>query len=239
MNQECCGGKSLTLTKIFPFRISGEGSFLHSCTSTLDRSNLSCSTSFRYSAIFFCWGTVQWFSIDKITGYLEMSQFHILRLLISLDVCQCQDTKALTVTLWRHICWLFRRRLWREFWRSKCNRDGWWVLHLVHPNSPLRVEIKTKKGWTCLSLLLQFLQTLTLHTATACLQNISIHFHPWLRKQLVSSQVCVVRRSNKVITERLCHILVDLVVLRVENITSRTSHVVGETSRELKKRFNS
>jgi len=73
------------------------------------------------------------------------------------------------------------------------------------------------------------LQVLTLHTATACLQNIGVHFHTGLREQLVSCQVRVVRGGNEVVTERLRHVLVDLIVLMVEDITCRTSHVVGET----------
>lgn len=61
-----------TLTRTFPFRSSGEGNFLNSFMLTVERSTLSWSTSNRYSAIFFCWGTVQWFSMDRITGYLGM-----------------------------------------------------------------------------------------------------------------------------------------------------------------------
>ena len=73
------------------------------------------------------------------------------------------------------------------------------------------------------------LLALTLHTATTSLDNIGIHFHSRLRQQLVSSQVGVVRCGNEVVTQRLRHVLVHLVVFRVEDITCRTSHVVGET----------
>lgn len=72
-------------------------------------------------------------------------------------------------------------------------------------------------------------QALTLHTATACLQNVGVHFHSRLREQLVSCQVGVVRRGDEVIIQRQRHVLVHLVVLRVEDITCGTPHEVGET----------
>lgn len=74
-----------------------------------------------------------------------------------------------------------------------------------------------------------FLLALTLHTATASLENIGVHFDSRLRQQLVSCQVGVVRCGDEVVTQRLRHVLVHLVVIRVEDITCRTSHVVGET----------
>lgn len=37
---------------------------------TDDKSSLSPRMSVRYWAIFFCWTTLQWFSMDRITGYL-------------------------------------------------------------------------------------------------------------------------------------------------------------------------
>lgn len=35
--------------------------------------------------------------------------------------------------------------------------------------------------------------------------------------------------SNKVVTEGLCHVLVYLVMLRVEDVPSRTAHVICKT----------
>lgn len=61
---------SFTFIRIFSFRRSGEGKRPDSSMLTSDRSSLSPSTSIRYWAIFFCWGTLQWFSMDRITGYL-------------------------------------------------------------------------------------------------------------------------------------------------------------------------
>lgn len=75
-------------------------------------------------------------------------------------------------------------------------------------------------------------ERLTFHTATACLENIGVHFHSRLREQLVSCQVGVVWGGNEVVTQRLCHVLVHLIVLRVEDITCRTPHEVGKTWRK-------
>lgn len=72
---------------------------------------------------------------------------------------------------------------------------------------------------------------LTFHTATACLKNIGVHFHSGLREQLVSCQVGVVRGGNEVVIQRLRHVLVHLIVLRVEDVTCRTPHEVGKTWR--------
>ena len=73
------------------------------------------------------------------------------------------------------------------------------------------------------------LWSLTFHTATACLQNIGIHFHSGLRQQLVPWQVSVVGGGNEVVIQRLRHVLVYLVVLRVEYVPCRTPHEVGKT----------
>ena len=73
------------------------------------------------------------------------------------------------------------------------------------------------------------MQALTFHTATASLENIGVHFHSRLRQQLVSGQVGVVRRGNEVVTQRLGHVLVHLIVLRVEDVACGTPHVVGKT----------
>lgn len=63
--------KNLTLTRILPLSDSGEGRSPDSSGLIDDRSNFSPKISTRYRAIFFCWGTLQWFSMDKITGYLK------------------------------------------------------------------------------------------------------------------------------------------------------------------------
>lgn len=54
-----------------PLSISGDGSRPDSSALMLDRSSLSPRISIRYWAIFFCWGTLQWFSMDRMTGYLR------------------------------------------------------------------------------------------------------------------------------------------------------------------------
>lgn len=70
---------------------------------------------------------------------------------------------------------------------------------------------------------------LTLHTSTAGLQDPRVHVHPRLRHQLISRQVRVMRRGYEVIIQRLCHVLIHLVVFRVEDVSSRTPHVIGKT----------
>ncbi len=37
------------------------------------------------------------------------------------------------------------------------------------------------------------------------------------------------RGSDEVVTERLCHVLVHLVMLRVEDVPCRTAHVIRKT----------
>lgn len=76
------------------------------------------------------------------------------------------------------------------------------------------------------------LQAFTLHTATAGLQNIGIHFHSRLREQLVSCQVGVVWGGNEVVIQRLRHVLVHLIVLRIKYITCRAPHEVCKAWRE-------
>lgn len=61
----------LTLMSILPFRLFGLGSVLESPLRTSPTSNLSPKISLRYWAIFFCCWMVQWFSMDRITGYLR------------------------------------------------------------------------------------------------------------------------------------------------------------------------
>lgn len=63
--------KKLTLMRIFSLRASGEGRSPDSSTLTEDTFSFSPKISTRYWAIFFCCGTLQWFSMDMITGYLK------------------------------------------------------------------------------------------------------------------------------------------------------------------------
>lgn len=69
---------------------------------------------------------------------------------------------------------------------------------------------------------------LTLHTAAAGLQNPGIHVYPRLGHELVTHEVGVVGRGDEVVTQRLCHVLVHSVVLRVEDVTGRAPRVVGK-----------
>ena len=61
---------SLTLISIFPFSDSGDGNVVSSSEMTFLH-NMSLSMSSKYSAIFVCCGMEQWFSMERITGYLE------------------------------------------------------------------------------------------------------------------------------------------------------------------------
>lgn len=63
-----------TFTRILPFRASGDGSRANTSALMLDRFSLSPKISVKYCAIFFCWGTLQWFSMDRMTGYLSDSR---------------------------------------------------------------------------------------------------------------------------------------------------------------------
>lgn len=63
-----------TFTRILPFSASGDGSWPNTSALMLDRSNLSPKISVKYCAIFFCWGTLQWFSMDRMMGYLTDSR---------------------------------------------------------------------------------------------------------------------------------------------------------------------
>ena len=61
----------LTLISILPCRLLGLGRVLDSLLRVCPRSSLSPRISLRYWAIFFCCWMLQWFSMDRITGYLE------------------------------------------------------------------------------------------------------------------------------------------------------------------------
>lgn len=101
-----------------------------------------------------------------------------------------------------------------------------WVTHFVcHVIKKKKKHWRELKFWFC---------RLTFHTATACLENIGIHFHSGLRQQLVSCQVGVVWGGNEVIIQGLCHVLVHLIVFGIKNVTCRTPHEVCKTWRACK-----
>lgn len=70
---------------------------------------------------------------------------------------------------------------------------------------------------------------LTFYTAAARLQHPGVHVSLGVGEELVPSQVGVMRRSNEVVTERLLHVLIYLMVQRVEDITRRAAHETCET----------
>lgn len=70
---------------------------------------------------------------------------------------------------------------------------------------------------------------LTFYAATAGLQHPGVHVCLGVGEELVSSQVCVMRGGDEVVTQRLLHILIHLIVQRVEDVTRRTAHEAGET----------
>lgn len=209
-----------------------------------DRSSLSCSTSVRYSAIFFCCRTLQWFSMDKTTGYLggevmipelpsqhstHLSYFYYSSLTILTKKTYCDFEKAYLLI----VSIMSLKRI------LDVNVYPWWTMGSPSGPSQQSTEIWERKhsessGLYCMwaevkEAEVPVLQALTLHTATASLENIGIHFHSRLRQQLVACQIGVVWRSNKVVTQRLRHVLVHLVVLRVEDVSCRTSHEVGKS----------
>lgn len=69
---------------------------------------------------------------------------------------------------------------------------------------------------------------LTLHTAAAGLQDPGIHVHPRLGHELVTHEVGVVGRGDEVVTQRLRHVLMHAVVLRVEDVTGGAPGIVGK-----------
>jgi len=71
----------------------------------------------------------------------------------------------------------------------------------------------------------------TLHAAAAGLQHPGVHVGLGVREKLVSGQVCVMRRGDEVVRERLLHVLIHLMVQRVENVTCWTAHETCKTCR--------
>lgn len=78
------------------------------------------------------------------------------------------------------------------------------------------------------------LPNLTFHASASGLQDPGVHVHSGLGHQLVSHEVGVMRRGDEVVTQRASHVLVDLVVFRVEDVPSRAAHVRGEPCKERK-----
>lgn len=62
---------------ILHFSLFGLGRVLESPLRTSPTSNLSPKISLRYWAIFFCCWMVQWFSMDRITGYLQRWRINV------------------------------------------------------------------------------------------------------------------------------------------------------------------
>lgn len=74
---------------------------------------------------------------------------------------------------------------------------------------------------------------LTLHAAAARLEHPGVHVGLGVGEKLVSSQICVVRGSDEVVTQRLLHVLIHLMVQRVENVTRWTAHETCKTWGEI------
>lgn len=76
---------------------------------------------------------------------------------------------------------------------------------------------------------------LTFYTAAARLQHPGVHVGFGVGEQLVSSQVCVMRGGDEVVTQRLLHVLIYLVVQRVENVTCGAAHETREACWEIQR----
>lgn len=77
-----------------------------------------------------------------------------------------------------------------------------------------------------------FRRLLTFYTAAARLQHPGIHVGLGVGEELVSGQVRVVRRGDEVVAQGLLHVLIHLVVQRVEDVTRWTAHEICETWRK-------
>ena len=71
--------------------------------------------------------------------------------------------------------------------------------------------------------------TVTFHTAAAGLQHPGVHVGLGVGEELVSSQVRVMRGGDEVVTQRLLHVLIHLVVQRVEDVTCWAAHEACKT----------
>lgn len=70
---------------------------------------------------------------------------------------------------------------------------------------------------------------LTFYTAAAGLQHPGVHVGLGVGEELVSGQVRVVRRGDEVVAQGLLHVLIHLVVQRVEDVTRWAAHEIRET----------
>lgn len=75
---------------------------------------------------------------------------------------------------------------------------------------------------------------LTFDAATAGLENPGVHVGLGVRQQLVPGQVRVVRGGDEIVAQGLIHVLVHVVVQRVENIARWTAHEACKTWKETK-----
>lgn len=73
------------------------------------------------------------------------------------------------------------------------------------------------------------LRPLTFHAAATRLQHPGVHVSLGVGQELVSSQVCVMGGCDEVVAQRLIHVLIHLVVQRVENVACRTAHETCKT----------
>lgn len=69
----------------------------------------------------------------------------------------------------------------------------------------------------------------TFHTAAARLQHPGVHVGLGVGEQLVSSQVRVVGRGDEVAAQGLLHVLVHLVVQRIEDVARWAAHEICES----------
>lgn len=69
----------------------------------------------------------------------------------------------------------------------------------------------------------------TFDTAAARLQHPGVHVSLGVGQQLVSSQVRVVGRCNEVVAQGLLHVLVHLIVQRIEDVACWAAHEICES----------
>lgn len=107
------------------------------------------------------------------------------------------------------------------------------VLQYLHLQNFLHVKMSSEEAAPVQLCIVFLMETdcsmLTFYTATARLQHPGIHVCLGVGEELVSSQVCVMRGGDEVVTQRLLHVLIHLIVQRVEDVTRRTAHEAGET----------
>lgn len=107
------------------------------------------------------------------------------------------------------------------------------VLQYLHLQNFLHITMSSEEA-APVQLCIVFLMVtdcsmLTFYAATARLQHPGVHVCLGVGEELVSSQVCVMRGGDEVVTQRLLHVLIHLIVQRVEDVTRWTAHEAGET----------